>query len=95
VALGDRLPELEPTGERQITVVLVPADRLPGGGDRLARWREIGVQVLEPEDPGIAAGGFRDPVDRESGDGLQPSGDDPCAQGAAPDGAPRRRQADQ
>jgi hypothetical protein len=95
VTLGDRLPELEPARERQIAVVLVAADRLAGGQDRLGWGGQVGVQVLEPEDVGIVAGGFGDPVDGEPRDALQSSGGDPGGQAGAPGTASWRRQAHQ
>jgi hypothetical protein len=87
VTLGDRLPELDPARERQIAVVLVPADGLVGGFDRPGRRREISVQVLEPQNTGVITGGLGDPVDREAGNALQSSRDEPGAQAEAPDEA--------
>jgi hypothetical protein len=34
-------------GKREIAIAIVSADGLVSSGDRVGRWREIGVHVLE------------------------------------------------
>ena len=67
--VGDRGAQVGVAREGQPRVGLRALDRRGGDGGRLRRERQVGVQVLEPQQPVVArrAGGGRDAVDAEAG----------------------------
>src|SRR5581483_5613911 len=69
---GDGFLQVVAAREREPAVRIVRPDRCPGRLDRLRRRRDVGVEVLEPEDVGIVAGRGGDAVDVEPRDVLEP-----------------------